>query len=224
MGQVYKITNTITNQSYIGITKHTFRIRYNSRDDWWNKTHNIYLKNSVLCYGIDNFSVTILKETDMENLEELEIAYIKQYNTVYPNGFNMTSGGNYRYTHSDVSILKMRESLKILYETKDAWNKGKTLSKEHIDKVSKTKKLKYESGEITPWNKDKKTGRPSESSIRNSALAHKKKIFQCDLLGNIIREFNGLIDTKEYGFNPSVVCLCCKGKAKTHKGFTFRYV
>jgi len=73
MGQVYKITNTITNQSYIGITKNTFRIRYNCRDDWWNKNHNQYLHNSVLKYGPTNFTVEILEEHD----ETEQLAFLR---------------------------------------------------------------------------------------------------------------------------------------------------
>lgn len=32
-----------------------------------------------------------------------------------------------------------------------------------------------------------------------------------------------LNDVKKYGFQPSCVCNCCKGKRKTHKGYYWRY-
>ena len=35
--------------------------------------------------------------------------------------------------------------------------------------------------------------------------------------------FNHLNDVKKYGFQPSCVCNCCKGKRKTHKGYYWRY-
>lgn len=59
----------------------------------------------------------------------------------------------------------------------------------------------------------------------NSANAHKKKIMCINPNTNeIIKIYNGLIDTKVDGFNPSCVCLCCKGKIKTHKKFIWKYV
>lgn len=224
MAQVYRIYNKVTNQSYIGITKNSFRIRYNYKDNWWEETHNSYLKNSVIEYGSDNFIVEILEEGDNLDLENLEISYIKQYNSLYPNGFNMTTGGNYRYEHSKISLLKLSESQKRRLKNKPVWNKGKKLSKEHIDRAKETKRLLRESGELIPWNKGIKTGRPKQEAINNSAKAHKKKIGQYDLNDNLIRVYEGLVDTENEGFNSSQVCLCCKGKAKTHRGYKFKYL
>lgn len=35
--------------------------------------------------------------------------------------------------------------------------------------------------------------------------------------------FNALNDVRDFGFNPSCVCNCCKGIRKTHKGFEWKY-
>ena len=35
--------------------------------------------------------------------------------------------------------------------------------------------------------------------------------------------FDYLNQVKHYGFQPSSVCLCCKGKRKQHKGYMWRY-
>ena len=40
--------------------------------------------------------------------------------------------------------------------------------------------------------------------------------------GEIVR-FSALNDCKKAGFQSSCVCNCCKGKAKSHKGYTWRY-
>lgn len=42
------------------------------------------------------------------------------------------------------------------------------------------------------------------------------------LTGNVVK-FKCLNDCRMAGFEPSCVCACCKGKRKTHKGYTWRY-
>lgn len=223
MGEVYKITNKINNKCYIGITKHTFRERYNHRDDWWNAPRvNRKLLNAVKKYGPDNFKVEILLRCEHGKLEEMEIYYISLYNS-FNDGYNLTSGGNYSYVISEETRIKNSESVKKQFKNgRVVWNKGKKLKSSHINKSTETKKKRFASGEITPWNKGKKTGRPSETAVINSAIAHKKPV-ECYYNGTLVKTYDGLVDTKVDGFNPVQVCLCCKGKVKTHKKHTFKY-
>lgn len=51
-------------------------------------------------YGMDNFTTTILEECDDAKLNELECKYIKEYNTLSPNGYNITKGGGFYDTIS----------------------------------------------------------------------------------------------------------------------------
>lgn len=62
--------------------------------------------------------------------------------------------------------------------------------------------------------------------LKNSAIARKKPIKCLDLNGNIVKLYNGIIDTKIDGFNPSQVALCCKYplKHKTHRNFRWEYI
>ncbi|WP_170932616.1 NUMOD3 domain-containing DNA-binding protein [Desulfosporosinus sp. FKB] len=93
---IYKITQLSTGRIYIGQTKYRFIERY-----WhhvWKLKHNShdnkYLQNVWNKYGENDFEfevVHILKKD--EDLNELEIMYIKTYDT-YNNGFNLTIGGD----------------------------------------------------------------------------------------------------------------------------------
>jgi len=105
--QVYKITNLITGLSYIGKdqndnTKYmgsgillwqSYRKRFNRNDlDSSKKTHHkwVYEQNKVYKY----YEKTILHICENESeLCELEKYYIKKYNTIRPNGYNIASGG-----------------------------------------------------------------------------------------------------------------------------------
>lgn len=47
-------------------------------------------------------------------------------------------------------------------------------------------------------------------------------ILQYDLNGNFIRRYNGIQETKEYGFFPKSVNKCINGQLKTHKKFVWK--
>lgn len=51
------------------------------------------------CHGLDKFELKQLAEADNAQLDDLEVAYIKQYDSV-ANGYNQKSGGD-RSSHSD---------------------------------------------------------------------------------------------------------------------------
>lgn len=95
MGYIYKITNKINNKVYIGQTRRTVAERYD-RHLYLAKQHeNRRLYDAMNHYGYDNFIVEEIVEASDEQLNELEIFYIKQYNSIDPAfGYNMTGGGD----------------------------------------------------------------------------------------------------------------------------------
>ena len=92
---IYKITSP-SNKSYIGQT-----VRFNQRMTCYKNLrckNQTAIYNAILKHGLENMKVEILweKESDtrlVEELNELEIKYIKEFNTKVPNGYNLTSGG-----------------------------------------------------------------------------------------------------------------------------------
>lgn len=223
---IYKITNTINNKSYIGLTTKSFRQRYNYRDDWWNAPSvSRVLSYSVKKYGSEYFKVEIIDNgIDLWDLRNLEQYYIKKYNTLSPNGYNLTTGGEF---------CLMSEETKLLLSTNNKGKsgvkgnaKGHKKTKEHIEKLTAIRQKLFNSGKLKPWNKGIKTGRPAESAILNSAIAHQKKVKCMDLNGNLIKIYNSLTETKKDGFNPTNVCLCCKhpNKYKTHRNLKWQHV
>lgn len=51
----------------------------------------------------------------------------------------------------------------------------------------------------------------------------KKIVYQFDLEGNFIKEWEGIKTTEKEGFSAACVSLCCSGKYKHHKGFIWSY-
>ena len=50
-----------------------------------------------------------------------------------------------------------------------------------------------------------------------------KRVLQLSLSGDLIKEWESTQECGRNGFNQGLVCLCCQGKRKTHKGFCFMY-
>lgn len=91
-GIIYKYTSP-SGKSYIGQTVNTLAKRADNI-----LTGSGYKKCSVFWegikkYGWSNFSVEILEEVPFDLLNERESFYIKQYNSLTPNGYNICVGG-----------------------------------------------------------------------------------------------------------------------------------
>jgi group I intron endonuclease len=107
IGEIYKITNLVNNHVYIGQTrshrlnKNKYRpFGYMGRfKDHVNECNsnkkNVcrYLNSAINKYGIDNFKCEKILECAIDKLDENEIKYIKECNSLFPNGYNLTEGG-----------------------------------------------------------------------------------------------------------------------------------
>ena len=91
---IYKITNLIDQKIYIGLTTCTLKERWQNHKGCV-KSDPRHLYRSMRKYGIENFKIEIVEETDsLEKLAQLEDYYINLYNSRDPNiGYNLSAGG-----------------------------------------------------------------------------------------------------------------------------------
>ena len=175
-GEIYKITNTKEQKFYIGQTrthrknKNKYRLfgyigRFKDHiSEAINNTKKkqcTYLNNSI---RIDKeyFIVELLETCKINILDEREIYYIEKYNSIYPNGYNLTSGGKttkyikienneefknikkrgreFNYKHSNETKEKMKNSLenikdylKLIASTKENKNRVSNIIKKYYD-------------------------------------------------------------------------------------------
>lgn len=119
-GDIYIVTCTVTNKSYVGqaqkyITKNKQKWGYEKR--WLRhiyeaetnkKGKNQLIHQMIREHGKDAFELKLITESDLKDLDKLEKHYIQEYNTIEPNGYNMTSGGKGETTHSDLANEKKK--------------------------------------------------------------------------------------------------------------------
>ena len=97
MAAIYKITNLVNNKNYIGQTINSIDKRFKKHLSQVNcKNICSALYSAINKYGKDNFMVEsiIVGNYTKDELNDLEMFYIKKYNSLSPNGYNLQSGGN----------------------------------------------------------------------------------------------------------------------------------
>ena len=108
---IYMITCKITGKSYIGKTigKIRQRVMYHLNG---NTPGCVALHSAIKKYGKENFTWEVLHENVIpELLSTFEMEAIKTYNTLSPNGYNLTAGGETGFQSED-TIQKRTETLR----------------------------------------------------------------------------------------------------------------
>ena len=103
---VYKITNAITGDFYIGSSKDVKR-RWNEhkRPSKWKKCPNNPMYLDMKEFGVDKFVFEILAEVEADKLKEKEQEFIEKYNPKYNN-----------YNAKGWDIIRYKEHYKVYKE------------------------------------------------------------------------------------------------------------
>lgn len=200
-GYIYKYTNITNNKVYVGQTN-SIQTRHKGHASC-NRIDPFH--SAIKHYGMDNFKLTILehifdedKDSLRNRLNELEKKYIILEDSKFPNGYNLTDGGegapgrklsdehkrkiseaNTGRKHTEETKLKLRgrtltkeqrEKLSNSLKGKPAWNKGIPMSKETIQKQIINRSWFYEMGGP---NKGKKLSKEHKEKISKSHIGKK---------------------------------------------------
>jgi group I intron endonuclease len=246
VGYIYKITNKNNNMIYIGQTikeRPTDRFsqhRYLARHQEQEKTAS-YLHRAMASEGVDNFSFEVIEEIENNKLNEREKYWIKVLNSLAPNGYNLTSGGEGTLSFSRPQTAEEREkrsiSNKKFYEnnpkareeaskrTTELWK-----NEEYRKKVTEGNKKFYQEhpnmfkGENNPMYGKKHT-EESLAKIRAHAATRKAKIAQLDKdTLEIIKIHDGVKDAeKELGVSHGWISKAAR-QDKIAYGFKWKFI
>ena len=131
---VYKITNTVTGDFYIGSSKNVKR-RWacHKCQSSWNKQQNNPLYQDMQKYSLDKFEFEILEEVESNKLKEKEQEFIEMlkptYNNYNANGWNVERLKEYqkKYQKSDKGKESHRKANNKYYNQLCCFN-GQTLT------------------------------------------------------------------------------------------------
>ena len=146
---VYLGENLITGTKYIG--EH---FTNNINDNYLGSGKRI--KKAIKKYGKNNFKKTILEFfPNKEDAYKAQEFYIKKYNTLHPNGYNICKFGG-----SNIITELTRDKL-------SKAGKKRVLTEEHKNKIRNTNKSQI------PWNKGKKGLQSHSEEVKaNMRLKH----------------------------------------------------
>lgn len=219
---IYKITNLITKKIYVGQTKRTLESRLMGHF-YDSKRCDYYFARSIRKHGIKNFIIELIEEVENEYiLNERERYWIKELNSIKPNGYNIENGGNCQPL-SEETKRKISESRKgmrnspktefkkghIPHNAKNGWDEKTKI------KISKTIKSKL-----------------SVKHMRHMTELSKKKTCKKVVANKVTKngeldviEFPSIKSVEKFGFNAKYVSKVLRKKPKGHiyKGYTWSY-
>lgn len=207
MAYIYKITNKINQKVYIGKTEQRNpenRWKEHQRESMRARSSSRALYRALNKYGIDNFTFSIIEETNSPNERE---EYYIQYFDSYHNGYNETLGGD----GSAYLILPEQDICKYYLQTKSL---SKVAQKFGCDRKTVDKVLYKHNIEKFSL---------SESTTKN--ITTKKAVAQLDKNTNeIISIFESIADAERAIPCNGHIKDVCKGKRKTTSGFKWKYI
>ena len=158
---IYKITNNINGKAYIGQTTQPLKKRLNHH----RRSQELLIGKAINKYGWENFTVTILEECKTpKELDEREQYWIAFFNTIIPNGYNKTAGGNAGHKLSDEQKAKISADLKKYYS-----------DPEHIKRLCAIRQKQY-TPELRAQRSRESTGRKhtEETKAKQAAAAARR--------------------------------------------------
>lgn len=211
MAKIYLITNQINGKQYVGQTSFSLQQRFkiHCHDALRENFKHRPLYSAIRKYGIDNFTISLIEETDFPN--EREQYWIKKLQT-YETGYNATLGGEGKTLYNHSAIVQRL--------------------KEHPYPIDIAEE--FQCHKDTIYN----IAQANNIQVRNKGterLAQKAKIIsQYDLTGQWLQDFNSTQEAAKWcyenklctTFNSGVrshISECANGKRKTAYKHIWKY-
>ncbi len=249
-GVIYKITNKLNGVEYIGQTIGSLKKRFNRH---YNESSCPYINKALRKYGKENFKIDIIDECNSQKeLNYREEYYIKVYDTLSPNGYNLSPGGDNGIKPSLLGrILTQEERNKISKTLKERCKDPIVIEKLRSSQSKMIKVICLQNGKVYRSVKEaaRKLGLTkskildcihgrcvSTKGYSFSIYDNEKKYEIKPMLESGALNKKKIIDqngkiypsieeaTKELKTYRECIRRVLAGKRKSHKGLTFLYV
>lgn len=205
---VYKITNTINQKLYFGITKVSLSIRWTQHKHHAGRTKKkMHLYVAMKKYGFENFNIELVKSCETEQeMYNLEIELIKKHqsnNRLF--GYNNSTGG-------EVSVMGMKHSKE---------------TREKISKMQRGRKGPPCSEEKKMKLRAKGIGRDMSKAIAAARMANagkpKYNFMKPVILNNSVLYPSLTEAALKNGISVGSITQNLKGRSKTTKAGIWKY-
>jgi len=161
---IYKVTNKTNNKVYIGQSVNIYSRWNHHKSCCFNKKCHEYhspFYRALRKYGVENFTFEIIEQCEIDELDDKEIYYIKEYNSFIhfenSNGYNNSIGGN----QGSRFRIKSEEEKRKISENRDyKTGRDNPLSRVvlyngqkygNVNELAQTKLIPYSSSTIKNW-------------------------------------------------------------------------
>jgi group I intron endonuclease len=148
MTTIYKITNLVNSKSYIGLTTRDIKYRFQEHGKPSRGKVSAITK-AIQKYGKENFKFEIIWKTT--NASFMEQYFIRLHNTIAPNGYNLTYGGE----KPEFTIEECQKRSERRKRQSPPVPKGTKQNKEWLNKRVSSRKATYA---LRKLNKEKEVG------------------------------------------------------------------
>ncbi len=219
---IYKVTDTTNGKLYIGCTK-DFEKRKASHLQL-RKTDDCLFHQMIEEHGKENFEWVILETVEtQEEAYRREQFYIRELNTIFPDGYNMTIGGRSHSLVNSKPIVSL------------------TLDGQYVKRYVSGAQAVHDDGYVLASIHDcckglirrhrDKVFMYEEDYLKNGSRIYEKpepngmvSVIQCDMQGNFIAKFKSVNEASEKtGTCRTTISGNLTGEYKTANGFIFVY-
>lgn len=202
---IYVFKNKINNKYYVGQTTRTFTLRLQE-----HLRHNKTAFDKALRkYGLENFVYGIIDTAKtIDDLNKKEIYWIKQFNSMTPNGYNLCNGGDNTkgYHHKLISRIKMSNSKKGRFKGKE----NPFFKKKHSNET-RTRMRKA-------WTEERKEKLKEQHKVTKFYKVKVKNVETGEI-------FNSIKEAAEaYKIKATHITRVCKGRRKRTGGYHWEYI
>lgn len=231
-GYIYKIVNDVNDKIYIGQTTTTLKQRMNSHlyQSRKNKSNSV-LYSAIQKYGEDHFSIISIQSYTAESKNELvnilnkeEIYYIHEFNSLLPNGYNLShGGGQFSVTHSfPVCAYDINGNLIAEYPTATAAAIDVNGSLSNI-LLCCNGKLRYANHYIWRFKDDAFNLYMVDVDSTQISNGRKRPVNQYSLSGEFLKQYGSITEAASVYGVPSAINYCCLHRSKSAYGYIWCY-